>query len=168
MAEVNGEKSPEKGDQGGVKSSDTMLKVATLVVAVALIAVVALLWLNYRRDLRGLTNIALDNSENGQVLGASTQNPDYLANLAISLKNAGYILYGSSSDTNTKRQKDIFGQGFSDIDYVECDQGVVNSNSQECVAKGIDIYPTWVQTDKKFPGYKSLNELEKLLASNQQ
>lgn len=166
MAEASSDNKTAEVTGDGVKSSDIMLKVTTLVVAVALITVVALLWINFRKDSKVIGNVAVEDSEDGQVLAASTQDPNYLVNLALALKADGYILYGSSSDESTKQQKEIFGQGFSAIDYVECDPGASDSNPQECLARGIDRYPTWIKGDQKFPGNKSLNELEKLLVPN--
>lgn len=163
MAEAENKGKTEEAVNVETKKSDLMLKVTTLVVAVALIAVVALLWLNFRKNSNIIGDVALNDSEDGQVLGASTEDPSYLADLAATLKADGFILYGSGSDNLTKKQKEVFGQGFSLLDYVECDPGTENSNPQECAAKGINQYPTWVRGDQKFSGYKSLSEIKGLL-----
>jgi len=143
----------------------TILSILAIVVFIALASTLLGLWFSTENDKKKNQEIALV-SENGIIKGTSTADPQYLANLADSLKNAGFILYGSGSDSNTKRQKEIFGQAFTALDYVECDPGTENSNPQECVAKGIDKYPTWVRVDQKFSGYKSLDELEGLLNPN--
>lgn len=165
MTETGTENETPEVAENETKKSDLMLKVTTAIVAVALIAVVSLLWLNFRKDSSNVKEVALGEVEDGQVLGASVEDPNYLSNLATTLKADGFILYGSSSDSGTKKQKEIFGQAFSFIDYVECDPGTDNSNPQECAAKGIDQYPTWVRGDQKFPGYKSLIGIEGLLES---
>ncbi len=154
----------EKTSQNEEKKSQIMLSAATLVVAIALIAIVSLLWINIRKDSNEVEDVAvLVGSEDGQVLGTSTQDPIYLADLADRLKKTGYVIYGSNTDYGSKRQKEIFSQAIAGLDYVECSPGFDNSNPDECIAKGIDEYPTWVRGEEKFPGYKSLDELEELI-----
>jgi len=156
-------------DVGIEKRSLVILSISTALIFVALASVILSLWFMMQNDRKRNQEIAArETSESGIVKGVSTEDPQYLANLVDNLKKAGFILYGSDSDANSRRQKEIFGQANAGLDYVECDPGAENSNPQECVAKGIDEYPTWVREEQKFPGYKSLDELEEFLASNQQ
>jgi len=163
------ENDKNKKDAGVEKRSLTVLSISAAVVFVALVSVIFGLWFMMYNDRKKNQEIAVrETSESGIVKGASTEDPQYLANLVDDLKSAGFILYGSSSDVNVQRQREIFGQAAAGLDYVECDPGAENSNPQECVAKGIDKHPTWVHEEARFPGYKSLADLEELLLSNQQ
>lgn len=141
-----------------------ILWVSGLVLFLAVSAVLTGLWMSTRNE-RKAANLAGANVEFGQVLGASTQDPDYLVNLVSSLKFAGFVLYGYDGDDSTKKQLQAFGQAVSNLDYVECNSQAVHANADECLAKGIVEYPTWVKIDQKFAGFKSLSELEKLLAA---
>ena len=121
------------------------------------------------KDVKNYNQIAQSINQEGTIKGASTADPDYVSKLAESLNASGFVLYGSDSNIKTKKQKDIFSQAISEIDYVECDPQIKSANSAECAAREIKIYPTWVSGDKKFEGYKSLSEIEKMIAeiSNQ-
>lgn len=101
---------------------------------------------------------------NGSVLGASTKDPQYLSSLSDSLKTNGFVLYGDIKESKTKKQLAEFGQAAQGLDYVECDSQVEQANPQECLAKGVETYPTWVRGEKKYQGYFSLKELERLIA----
>jgi len=142
----------------------TLLWVSGLVLFLAVSAVLAGLWMSTKSE-RKAANLASASVESGQVLGATTQDPQYLVNLANNLKTSGLILYGFDTDAQTQKQLSIFGQALSGLNYVECDPQTARSNADECLAKGIESYPVWVKGDQKYPGYKSLSELEKLLAS---
>jgi len=161
----NKNKTEENAEDTREKQSLTILLISTIVVFIALISAIIGLWFSRENDKKKNPEIGYI-SENGMVKGVSSSNPEYLTRLADGLKKAGFVLYGSSSDISTKQEMGTFGQAFSLLDYVECDPGSPNSNPQECVARGIDQYPTWVTGEKKFSGYKSLEELEVLLNSN--
>lgn len=142
----------------------TVLWVSGLVLLLATSAALAGLWMSTRND-RKAANLASASTESGQVLGATTQDPQYLVSLTNNLKTSGLVLYGFDTDAQTKKQLLIFGQALPGLNYVECDPQAARSNADECLAKGIENYPVWVKGDQKYPGYKSLSELEKLLAS---
>lgn len=151
------------------KHSVRMLSVFSALLFLAIVVTVSAIWFTNNRDFRTYNQVAQGIDEEGTIKGASTADPDYISKLAQSLKVSGFVLYGSDNNIKTKKQKDVFSQAVSEIDYVECDPQIKSANSAECAAREIRIYPTWVSGDKKFEGYKSLAEIEKMLAeiSNQ-
>lgn len=145
--------------------SITFLWAAILVLFLASAVLIVGIWKSFRND-KISNNLALSNSiESGDVLGATTESPDYLIKLADSLKTDGVILYGFDGNQETKRQLAIFGQAITNLDYVECNSQSSHSNADECVARGIDKYPTWVKGEQKSTGFKTLEELEQMLAN---
>jgi hypothetical protein len=103
-------------------------------------------------------------SDNGNVKGATdnttgTESNDYKAKLAKFLTQKGMVMYGAYWCTHCKDQKETFGDAFQFIDYVECDAGGPNGNPDECKAKGVEGYPTWIYQGQKYPGVRSLSEL---------
>lgn len=145
--------------------SVTFLWVAALVLFLACAAVVAGLWMSYNKDSADRQLALSNNIESGDVLGTSTEDLDYLVQLAENLKTDGVVLYGYDGNQGTKKQLSIFGQAITSLDYVECNSGSYHANADECVAKGIDQYPTWVRGEEKMIGYKTLSDLENILAN---
>ena len=151
------------------KRSVLILSISSILLLLAIAATVSAIWFMNNKDVKTYNQVARSINEEGAIKGASTADPDYVSKLAESLNASGFVLYGSDSNIKTKKQKDIFSQAISEIDYVECDPQIKSANSAECAAREIKIYPTWVSGDKKFEGYKSLSEIEKMIAeiSNQ-
>jgi hypothetical protein len=151
------------------KRSVRILFISSILLLLAIAATVSAIWFMNNKDVKTYNQIAQSINQEGAIKGASTADPDYVSKLAESLKASGFVLYGSDSNIKTKKQKDVFSQAISGIDYVECDPQIKSANSAECAAREIKIYPTWVSGDKKFEGYKSLSEIEKMIAeiSNQ-
>lgn len=165
MTEENQE---EKESEDKDKKLLFVLYLSVAIISLALISVISAIWLFSRKEIAEGPRIVTENSEeNGSVRGATTADSEYLANLALSLKKSGFILFGTGSNNDTIRQKQILGQAFSALDYVECESGVKDANLDECAAKNIDKYPTWVKGEKKFAGFKNLSELEELLQSEE-
>lgn len=102
--------------------------------------------------------------DNGTVAGASTQGKSsaYLEALAKHLSEKGMVLYGAYWCPHCKDQKAAFGDAFKYIDYVECDAKGPNANPDECVAKKIEGYPTWIYQDKQYSGFQSLDKLAEI------
>ncbi|MCX6810960.1 MAG: hypothetical protein NTY30_04520 [Candidatus Berkelbacteria bacterium] len=164
MTETMTEKQFNKEVNSSSKSL-IFLWVTTLVLFLASTAVILGLWMSFKND-RIKTNLAiLDSAESGEVMGTTTKDPNYLINLAENLKAKGIIVYGFDNNQETKRQLAIFGQAVTSIDYVECNSQSAHSNADECVARVIDQYPTWVEGEQKFVGYKTLEDLEKILSN---
>lgn len=53
-------------------------------------------------------------------------------------------MYGAAWCSHCKREKANFGSSFQYIPYVECPE-----NTQLCLDKGVDGYPTWIDADGK-------------------
>ncbi|MCX6808148.1 MAG: phage holin family protein [Candidatus Berkelbacteria bacterium] len=102
----------------------------------------------------------------GQVAGVSTQDDnyssDYIAKLAKYMTQNGMTMYGAASCSHCQEQKAEFGDAVKYIDYVECDPTVADNNSDECTARKITSYPTWIYQGQKYEGVKSLSDLAKI------
>lgn len=141
-----------------------LLTISTVLLFVATISIIAAIWVMNQREIRSYNQLASAvPAEDGAVKGASTTDPEYLVKLADSLKSNNFVLYGSEKNNKTQKQKEIFGQAAENIDFVECDPQVESANSLECAANNVKIYPTWAVGERKFEGYKSLSELEKMI-----
>ncbi len=64
-------------------------------------------------------------------------------------------MYGAAWCSHCKAEKANFGASFQYVPYVECTE-----NPKECLAKGIEGYPTWI--DEKGVKYVGEQGLEKL------
>lgn len=111
--------------------------------------------------------------DNGVVAGASTeQQPSYdsayIEKLAKFLSEKGAVMYGAYWCPHCQDQKKLFGDAVKYIDYVECDAKGPNANPDECVAQGIDGYPTWIYQGKKFSGTQSLADLAKMVGFSEE
>jgi len=146
------------------KKEIKILSISISAIFVVLFFAVAGIWYTAKNEQKTYDNLVQSTiGESGRVLGALIEDPEFLTKLASNLKAAGFVLYGSNGDEKTEKQKEVFGQAYSSLDYVECNPQVKNSNALECVARGIEKYPTWVSGDKLYPGYKSPTELEEIL-----
>jgi len=72
------------------------------------------------------------------------------------LSSADIVMYGTDWCTHCADQKKMFGDAFSEINFVNCD-----FNPEECDAAGIQGYPTWKIGDELLgnPGVKTFLEL---------
>lgn len=137
-----------------------------LFLAIAVIVIVAGLGIIFFASNRvGDKNSNSGSSENGQVAGASTQSQDaeYKEKLAKYLAQQGMVLYGAYWCPHCKEQKELFGDAAKYLDYVECDAKGENANPDECVAKGIEGYPTWIYNGQKYTGSQSLDKLAQIV-----
>jgi len=143
--------------------SIAVLWTAVLFLFLASAAIIFGLWRSYKDDQIS-NNLAMSNNDlTGEVLGTSTEDPNYIAALVENLKSSGVILYGYDGNQENTKQLAIFGQAVTSLDYVECNPESSSSNADECVARGVDQYPTWVKGDQKYVGHKDLNHLEAIL-----
>ena len=55
------------------------------------------------------------------------------------LTTKGLTMYGAEWCPHCKEEKALFGDSFKYVNYVECPQ-----NTDLCLAKGIQGYPTWI------------------------
>jgi len=77
--------------------------------------------------------------------------------LAKCLTAKGATMYGAEWCGHCKTQKEMFGQDFKYINYVEC-----TTEREQCTRAGVEGYPTWIINDEQYPGKRSLSELKSL------
>jgi hypothetical protein len=69
------------------------------------------------------------------------------AEIAKCLTEKGVKFYGAYWCSHCAEQKKLFGDDMRYVNYVECDPRGQNPKRDECVAAGVQSYPTWF-----FPG----------------
>ena len=79
------------------------------------------------------------------------------AEFAQCIAESGAIMFGTDWCSHCKDQKELFGEHFELVEYVNCDY-----NSHLCDANGIRGYPTWVIDGENYPGTKPLETLASL------
>jgi uncharacterized membrane protein len=81
------------------------------------------------------------------------------------LKKRGAKMYGAYWCSHCHDQKQRLGQrAFSNVTYIECDKGGVNTQAKLCREKRIPGYPTWEIDGELYPGELQIDDLEKLAA----
>lgn len=71
------------------------------------------------------------------------------------LSEKGIVMYGAEWCQYCQAEKKEFGDSFRLVSYVECPK-----NPKECLAKSINVYPTWIFPDgKKLVGEQGLQKL---------
>jgi glutaredoxin len=78
-------------------------------------------------------------------------------NLAQCLTKNGAKMYGTDWCSHCQQQKELFGESFKYINYIECEQ-----NKAKCDEANIEGYPTWIINNQKYPGVQSLDQLKKM------
>lgn len=103
--------------------------------------------------------------EDGEVAGVTSgENSIDKTELAKYLSQKGAVLYGSAYCGHCKKQKELFGDAFQYIDYVECgDSADANYNATECEANDIVSIPTWIYQSQKYVGQKTIEELAEIV-----
>lgn len=77
-------------------------------------------------------------------VGQSTPSP--YDDFAQCLSNAGVTMYGAWWCPHCEIQKDLFGNAFDNVTYIECSTAARTMN-QTCKDAGIEGYPTWEFSD---------------------
>lgn len=95
----------------------------------------------------------------GWLIWAYAKNDGNTANaldsFAQCIRDKGVTMYGASSCKYCQQEKKEFGSSFQFIPYVECP-----TNTQTCIAKNIEGYPTWIFPDgKRLLGFQGVNKL---------
>ncbi|MFH1063629.1 MAG: hypothetical protein V1729_00955 [Candidatus Woesearchaeota archaeon] len=67
--------------------------------------------------------------------------------LAKCLTEKGFKMYGTYWCSHCQAQKDMFGDAFKQINYIECAIQGSDLPAEECTLAGIRGYPTWVLPD---------------------
>lgn len=63
--------------------------------------------------------------------------------LASCLTEKGVKMYGAYWCPHCANQKEMFGSSFEKIDYVECSLPNRGGQTEICIEKNIESYPTW-------------------------
>ena len=86
---------------------------------------------------------------------SSGDNNAELDTFAQCLSDRGAVMYGTYSCPYCRKQKDLFGDAFRFVSYVECTQ-----EPDRCVADGIDVTPIWLfPNDGRLVGLQSFEAL---------
>lgn len=96
-------------------------------------------------------------------IGASfiaSSRPNPLDSFAKCLKENGAIMYGAFWCPHCQRTKAMFGSAAQYLPYVECSTPDGKGQTQVCIDKKIQSYPTWVFADgHTLNGEHTLTEL---------
>ena len=71
-------------------------------------------------------------------------------------------MYGTYTCGYCKLQKDLFGDAFQYVTYVECHSQGPNGQPELCRSRGIEAVPAWEIKGRLYPGYKPLEALAEL------
>ena len=83
--------------------------------------------------------------------------------LAKYLKNNGVVKYSAYWCPNCLDQSELFGkEAYKELNVVECARDGKNSQTQLCIDKKIQGFPSWEINGKIIIGVKTLKELSKL------
>ena len=86
--------------------------------------------------------------------------PGQLDDFAQCLKTKGVVFYGAFWCPHCQATKRMFGSSAKLLPYVECSNPDGQSQTQICIDKKIQSYPTWVFPDGKIlTGEHTLQEL---------
>jgi hypothetical protein len=66
---------------------------------------------------------------------------------ATCLKDKGALFYGAFWCTHCQEEKKLFGSSVKLLPYVECSTADANGQTQICIDKKIQEYPTWIFAD---------------------
>jgi hypothetical protein len=75
----------------------------------------------------------------GQMIKVSGQYDEF----ASCLSENGVIMYGAYWCPHCNSQKQMFGNSWSQVNYVECSLPNNAGQTQECIESKINSYPTW-------------------------
>ncbi|MBR9683089.1 hypothetical protein GOV03_00955 [Candidatus Woesearchaeota archaeon] len=103
-----------------------------------------------------LVSIVLIGCSNDSLLGGDVADTGKDA-LAKCLTEKGIKMYGTEWCPHCKNQKELFGDSFKQVDYIDCDK-----RKSECAQAGIKGYPTWIIEGEKYPGVQQLGKLATL------
>ena len=73
------------------------------------------------------------------------------------LSESGATMYGTEWCGHCRDQKDLFGDSFDKVNYVDCDR-----DRDVCLIAGVSGYPTWVVGGENYEGAQSLEKLASL------
>jgi len=82
--------------------------------------------------------------------------------LASHLEQIGAKMYGAYWCPYCKKQKELFGEAVSEINYIECDAKGENPQPELCRSAGVRGFPSWEINGQLHPGLHTLEELADL------
>jgi glutaredoxin len=83
--------------------------------------------------------------------------PNISDDFAKCLTSKGAVMYGTEGCPHCKEQKEMFGESFKYVNYVEC-----SKNLALCEQMGVTGYPTWIINGVQYSGAQSLEKLSEL------
>jgi len=95
------------------------------------------------------------------VTGYFVKNDSDIDKFAKCLSEKGVTMYGAEGCGHCKQQKEMFGDSFKYVNYVECPD-----KPDLCLEKGIKGYPTWIINGMLYLGAQSLETLSSLTGCN--
>ncbi len=127
------------------KKNNTLIII--IVVAILFIGgVIALAQTNKKTSLESDTN-AFPNSKNAAAVET----------LAQCITEKGMKMYGADWCPHCKKQKEMFGESFAKVDYVEC-----TTDQVKCNIAGVEGYPTWIHKGQKYEWIQTFENLAKI------
>ena len=100
---------------------------------------------------------------NQKELIVTSESTDESLELAKYLKNKGVIKYSAYWCPNCLHQSELFGkQAYKELNVVECARDGKNSQTQLCIDKKIEGFPSWEINGKIILGVQTLQELSDL------
>ena len=91
-----------------------------------------------------LSGCAVPQPKTNNTAPAADVSMDTTVSLAKALTTAGVKIYGSEFCSACKYQKQMFGEAWRFITYINCDISATSGvQTAACRAKGITLYPTW-------------------------
>jgi thiol-disulfide isomerase/thioredoxin len=78
---------------------------------------------------------------------AEPAGPGKYDEFATCLKDKGAVFYGAFWCPHCQAQKKLFGKSAKLLPYVECSTADASGQTQACIDKGVNSYPTWEFAD---------------------
>ena len=97
----------------------------------------------------------------------TTKEDPYKTSLAQYMTENNFEMYGAFTCGACAKQKEIFGNSFKHIAYIECHERGKNSQTEKCKINNIEYYPTWIINGEKIVGVKTIEELASLSRFNE-
>jgi len=151
--------------------------VVSAVIITIIFVLVLLLKKTEHPKMNGLRAVGLGLIVSGVVLfGAAVMQGEHLSKppaavsasdpyqtaLAKHLGQIGAVMYGSFKCTHCIDQKNMFGDAFKYVKYVECHPQGPDAKPSLCFARGIQNYPTWEINGAYYQGTLSLDRLAQI------
>ena len=129
-----------------------------IIITIGLLIIIVLGFLVITRIITNYTGYSIVSFITGKVTGKNTASIDDFAK-CVGEKTK---MYGAFWCGHCQNQKKMFGSAFQYVDYIECDPRGENSQTDLCLAVGIQGYPSWEINNKLYPGEMSLEKLAEL------